>query len=211
MSAILTPGCRVKIRNPKNKTAEKATILELHAPDMDILKVSACEPGSNHGDRIELDVPKKEKALCIFQAEVLEGGAGKGSILHLLGKPKILQRRKSRRKPVHHRAEYILLMVKRPKEDFHPSLLLNISRDGALLATREPLNLCTALFLIFEVNLHVLFGGKVLPTGIGGKVVREHSSHSSLKVDVPGGDAGAGEWEHSYGIAFDKPFVALKR
>ncbi len=197
MPVFLKPGYQVKIRDLKNRATDEATILELRTPEK--LQVSLCRLRLNPGDIIELEIPQRGEALCVFQAEVLEAGASEGHTLQLLGEPRLLQRRKSQRIPVHHRAEYILLSAKKAMQDFHEGLLLNISRDGALLAVKEPLTLCSELFLIFEVNLYTLPGEKVVPTGIGGKVVSEH-------FPLVGS---AGEWDYSYGVAFEKPFAAL--
>lgn len=206
MPAFLIPGYQVKVSNPKSSTTDETTILGLHAPD--ILQVSSCRLELNPGDNIKLEVPRRGKGLCVFKAKVMEGDSSEGHLLHLSGKPKLLQRRRSRRRSVYHRAEYILTAAKTNNEDFRAGLILNISRDGALLATKESFTLFEEIFLIFEINLHTLTGENVVPTGIGGKVVRKHSI---LKADTSEEDTGVWEWSYSYGISFDKPFVALKR
>ena len=200
MPVFLVPGCQVKIRDLKNKATDKATILEVRAPKT--LLVSLCRLDLNSGDKIELEIPQRGRALCVFQAAVLENNgnrAGECHTLRLIGRPQLLQRRKSRRIAVYHRAEYILLSAKNAKQDFHEGLILNISRDGALLAAKEPLTINSELFLIFEINLDALPQEKIVPTGIGGKVVRRHDS---LVGSVE-------KWDYSYGVAFDKPFAAL--
>ncbi len=221
MPIFLAPGYQVKIRELKNKatheatkatvatettnktanvTAEaniEATILEVRT--LKTLLVSLCWPGLNPGDKIELEIPQRGRGVCVSQALVMESGENSRYILKLIGKPQLLQRRRSRRITVHHKAEYVLLRTKKISRDFHEGLLLNISRDGALLASKEPLAINNELFLIFEVNLDTLPEDKVIPTGIGGKVVRKNDTLVR----------NAEKWGYSYGVAFDKPFVAL--
>lgn len=197
MPVFFKPGYQMKIRVLKSNATDEVTLVGFHTPE--IIKVSLCRLKLKPGDQIELEVPRWGEALCIFRAKVLEVDANENPTLKLLGAPRLLQRRKSRRIPVCQEAEYILLTEGEAGHIFHYGLLLNISRDGALLAVKEPLTLGREIFLIFEVNLCVLPEEKAIPTGMGGRVVRKHLPAAKY----------AEEWSHGYGLSFSKPFVAL--
>ena len=197
MYISLKPGLRIKIRDLKTGSVVEATVLSLHdeknivqvlLPSFPLLKFSP-------GDRVEFEFPQREDALYIFQTYVLEV-SHKECVLQRLGEPKRMQRRKSLRIPANRKAEYLLRTKKKGKKDFYEGLILDISGHGALLAVKEPLSLGSELFLLFKITLP---GNKIVPTGMGGKIVREHISLAKNN----------GEWGYSYGIEFDKPFSAL--
>lgn len=193
---LIKPGNQIKIKVLKNKSEGEASIVSSGNSGSCLVIVS--ELSLSPGDEVELEVPQREEALCIIRASVVEAGPDREYTVQLQGEPQHLQRRRSERIPANHRAEYILLSNK-DKHDFHEGLILNISRNGALLAVKEPLQLSNELFLIFDIKLHTLPGERVVPTGIGGKVVREHFPL----------EEGSGEWGYNYGVEFEKPFSAL--
>ena len=79
---------------------------------------------------------------------------------------------------------------------FKEAKILNISRGGALLMVKTPLELMGELQLFFEIPLNK---EREISTGMKGKVVREH-------LPATGGHD---EWQYSYGVEFEEPFYAL--
>ena len=80
--------------------------------------------------------------------EVLDNGA---CILKQLGEEQRWQRRKSGRIPVNYRAEYVLLSEKVDVNSFKQAKILNISRGGALLVVKTPLELMGELQLFRNI------------------------------------------------------------
>ncbi|MGI6327374.1 MAG: PilZ domain-containing protein [Dethiobacteria bacterium] len=148
------------------------------------------------GDEITLEAPQREDALYIIRATVLEVLDGGACILKQLGEEQRWQRRKSGRIPVNYRAEYVLLSEKVDVNSFKQAKILNISRGGALLMVKTPLELMGELQLFFEISLN---REREISTGMKGKVVREHL--------LATGDHD--EWQYSYGVEFEEPFYAL--
>jgi c-di-GMP-binding flagellar brake protein YcgR len=191
---ILKSGNRVKVIDRKKNVSGDATILSAGEREFSLTMLSNLE--LNPGDEIELEASKREDALYIIRASVLGTGKDGSYNLKQLGEEQRWQRRKSERIPVNYRAEYILL-DKICVNSFQEARILNISRGGALLEVKTPLQLMSELQLFFEIPLN---RGEEVSTGMKGKVVREH---------LPAEGADLGEWQYSYGIEFEEPFAAL--
>lgn len=200
MISSLKPGSRLNITDLNSNVAGEAEILDLCPGEHSLLLLT--EMTFNPGDTVIIEAPRWEDGLYLFQAAVRRRDESNGAYeLRLMGKPQLLQRRRAERIPANQPMEYVLLSEKKKDQDFHEGLILNISRTGALLAVKEPLRLDCQLFLIFELNVNrdPLPREKTIPTGIVGRVVREHP----LKA------AACPTWERCYGVEFEKPFAAL--
>lgn len=194
---LLKPGNQVKIIDRKKNTSDDAVIITAVTAgekefSLAIKSVLSLYPG----DEITLEAPQREDALYIIRATVLEVLGGGTCILKQLGEEQRWQRRKSGRIPVNYRAEYVLLSEKIDVNSFKEAKILNISRGGALLMVKTPLELMGELQLFFEIPLNK---EREISTGMKGKVVREH-------LPATGGHD---EWQYSYGVEFEEPFYAL--
>jgi c-di-GMP-binding flagellar brake protein YcgR len=194
---LLKPGNEVKIIDRKKNTSGDAVIMTAVTAgekefSLAIMSVLSLYPG----DEITLEAPQREDALYIIRATVLEVLDGGACILKQLGEEQRWQRRKSGRIPVNYRAEYVLLSEKVDVNSFKQAKILNISRGGALLMVKTPLELMGELQLFFEISLN---REREISTGMKGKVVREHL--------LATGDHD--EWQYSYGVEFEEPFYAL--
>ena len=187
---ILKSGNRVKVIDRKKNASGDATILSAGEREFSLTMLSNLE--LNPGDEIELEASKREDALYIIASVLVPQRWFQTSST---GR-RALERRKSERIPVNYRAEYILL-DKICVNSFQEARILNISRGGALLEVKTPLQLMSELQLFFEIPLN---RGEEVSTGMKGKVVREH---------LPAEGADLGEWQYSYGIEFEVPFAAL--
>ena len=196
---LLRPGNHVIIIDKKNKASFEASILSVVERGFSLVLLS--EMRLYPGDEIELEVPQREDALYVLQAKVLKAGENQEYTLQELDGTQRRQRRKSRRIPVNHRAECILLSDNKYDNDFLEGKIMNISRGGALLTVKNPLQMMSELQIIFEISLNK---ERAVSTGMKGKVVREH---------VPPLDSAREEnvrqWEYSYGVEFEKPFAVL--
>jgi len=193
----LKAGSRIKIMDIKEKKAVEAAII--HVCDGCFTLRLGEELRLNVGERVKIEAPRREEGLYLLEAAVLERGENNIYCLQPLGEAKLLQRRRAERIPANQPTEFVLLSEKGKDRDFHEGLILDISRTGALLASKEPLNLHSELFLIFELNLQSLPGEKFVPTGIAGKVVREHHPREISCL----------RWRYCYGVEFDRPFAAM--
>ena len=182
----LKAGQRVNVWHVQKDIPLEATLLEAGENEWAVTLEGRVDV--RPGDTLKLEYARPGDALYVFEACLLEVGAGQVCTLEMLGVPCRLQRRESRRLPVVLTAQYLLLENKR---ELLQGLIRDMSRDGALLCVESRLKPGSGLFLIFEVSS----GRGMLTTGICGKVVREH----------PGLDV----WDYSYGVAFHKPLALL--
>ena len=185
---LIEPGQQVGVRHAQHTSVKKAVVQGVSAGELTLKLVDALE--LQPGDALQLEIAQPQDALYVVDARVTEVEAGDATCtLVLRGVPRRLQRRQSRRIPARLQSQYILL---EQDQEHNVGLILDISRDGALLAVPEPLDLSCGLMLFFE-----LFTGKdeQLTTGVRGKVIREHlSSRENL---------------YSYGVVFDRPLELL--
>ncbi len=194
---FLKPGNQVKIIDRKKNISGDALILTaVTTGEREFSLTAMSVPGLCPGDVVALEAPQREDALYIIHAAVLAVLDNGTCILRQLGEEQRWQRRKSWRIPVNYRAEYILLSEKIDENSFKEAKILNISRGGALLMVKAPLELMVELQLFFEIHLN---REKEISTGMKGRVVRKHSPAAN------GGD----EWQYSYGVEFEEPFYAL--
>jgi len=192
---LLNPGDKIRIRDVKDGIIGDASVVRFEENELSAILFSEIElPLSGEA---ELEIPYEEDALYIYRAKVSAIDEEQQYSVQLIGEPQLLQRRRSQRIPTNHRAEYILSSKNNFGSEFHEGMILNISRTGALLAVKESLPLCDGLFIVFEINAPTLPEQKVIPTGIKGKVIREHSRRKAV------------EWYYTYGVEFEKPFSAL--
>lgn len=194
---LLKPGNQVKIIDRNKNTSGDAVVLTADAAGEKEFSLAIMSVLSLYsGDEVALEAPQREDALYIIRATVLEVLDGGACILKQLGEEQRWQRRKSGRIPVNYRAEYVLLSEKVDVNSFKQAKILNISRGGALLMVKTPLELMGELQLFFEISLN---REREISTGMKGKVVREHL--------LATGDHD--EWQYSYGVEFEEPFYAL--
>ena len=194
---LLKPGNQVKIIDRNKNTSGDAVVLTADAAGEKEFSLAIMSVLSLYsGDEVALEAPQREDALYIIRATVLEVLDGGACILKQLGEEQRWQRRKSGRIPVNYRAEYVLLSEKIDVNSFKEAKILNISRGGALLMVKTPLELMGELQLFFEISLN---REREISTGMKGKVVREHL--------LATGDHD--EWQYSYGVEFEEPFYAL--
>jgi c-di-GMP-binding flagellar brake protein YcgR len=194
---LLKPGNQVKIIDRNKNTSGDAVVLTADAAGEKEFSLAIMSVLSLYsGDEVALEAPQREDALYIIRATVLEVLDNGACILKQLGEEQRWQRRKSGRIPVNYRAEYVLLSEKVDVNSFKQAKILNISRGGALLMVKTPLELMGELQLFFEISLN---REREISTGMKGKVVREHL--------LATGDHD--EWQYSYGVEFEEPFYAL--
>ena len=181
----LKAGQRVNVWHIERGIPLEATLLEAGENEWAVTLEGrvAVRPG----DELKLEYARPGDALYVFEACLLEVGAGQVCTLEMLGVPCRLQRRESRRLPVILTTQYIM---KKNKRELLQGLIRDISRDGVLLCVESGLDPGSDLFLIFEVPSG---RGSLLTTGISGKVVREHQN----------------EEDCNYGVAFHKPFALM--
>ncbi len=170
------------MQHVRQRTSGIAIIVEGSETDLTLELLSEME--LSWGDELKLEIVQQQDALYIIDVCVRNTGPLMRCKLDVQGEPHRLQRRCSQRIPTRLQAQYILL---EKETAYRQGLIMDISKNGALLYVEEPLDLFEKLMLFIEI-----FTGKgdALTTGLSGKIIREHAGKKSCV--------------YSYGIEFDK-------
>ena len=128
-------------------------------------------------DELELEIPQEKEAPCLLRGRVKRLCPGNICTLELIGESSLKERRQFQRIPTNFKAQYLLIPEREGKREHLEGEILDLSSGGALLTTEDPLAVDSELLLTFQIPLGKEEG---FTTGLGGRVVREHSKLTSL-------------------------------
>lgn len=193
----IKPGKQIKIRESIKHLSAAGLVLNADHNTLTIGLFS--NPDLSPGDEIELEATEWEDALYIMPARVLNKEDNHVCTLQIIKKIQRFQRRKSERIPTNLQTDYSVLKDKVNSESLQSikqGRILDISRDGALLAVEEPIAVSSQIVLKFEITLR---NKKIVSTGVVGSIAREHKVSEDPSP----------EEEFLYGVKFQKPLPLL--